>query len=241
RWRLIRRTLARDDIGRDRPRRAAEADQRDFRIEFAAHATQRFIDRLQSGEVSLRCEPRDLVRRIQRIEPRAFANLEAHAAAECIRYHQDVGEDDRGIEAEAPDRLQGDLDGELRGEAEIEEAARFGADLAIFRQIAPGLAHHPERRRRLPLTGEHVEKRFGWGLRQADFRTFRAFRGLCYMAPQRKPIRRRNPRESAALVWARRQPWLRKSSIRHPMTSTRTTRRKRRRPTPRCMRGWKPG
>ncbi len=38
-----------------------------------------------------------------------------------------------------------------RREAEIEEAAGLGAELAIFRQIAAGLSHHPERRNRLAL------------------------------------------------------------------------------------------
>ena len=42
RRRLVRRALARHHVGRHRPRRAAEADQRDLRIEFAPHPAQRF-------------------------------------------------------------------------------------------------------------------------------------------------------------------------------------------------------
>ena len=115
RRRLVRRALARDHVGRDRPRRAAEADQRDLRIELAAHAAQR-LDTPARACAKSACAASDatFVRRIQRIEPRPFAGLEAHAAAERVGDHQDVGEDDRGIEAEPADRLQRDLGGELR-------------------------------------------------------------------------------------------------------------------------------
>jgi hypothetical protein len=99
---------------------------------------------------------------------RAFADLEADTAAERIRYDQNVGEDDRRIEAETADRLQRDFGGELRREAEVEEAAGLGAKLAIFRQVTARLPHHPDRRHRLALTCEHVEKGLvGRGLGQA--------------------------------------------------------------------------
>ena len=65
--------------------------------------------------------------------------------------NQNVGKDDRGIEIEAPDRLQRHLGGMLRCKAEIEEAAGLLTQRAIFRQIAAGLPHHPERRRGLSL------------------------------------------------------------------------------------------
>src|SRR5882672_9198078 len=108
----------------------------------------------------MRFQRRDLVRRIHGIEPRAFAYLEAHRAAERVGNDENVGEDDRGIEIETADRLQRDLGGELRREAQIEEAAGLGAELAIFRQIAAGLPHHPDRRHGLPLPAEYVEKGF---------------------------------------------------------------------------------
>ncbi len=47
RRRLVRRALAGDHVGRNRPRRAAEADQRDLWIELAAHEAQRFEHRLE--------------------------------------------------------------------------------------------------------------------------------------------------------------------------------------------------
>jgi len=50
--RCLIRVPCRHHVGRDRPRRAAETDQRDVRIELAAHATQRFIDRLEFAKVA---------------------------------------------------------------------------------------------------------------------------------------------------------------------------------------------
>ena len=158
---LIRRALSGDHVGRDRPWRAAETDQRDFGRELASHAAQRFIDRLEFAEVGLARQRRDFLRRIQRIEPRAFADFEPHRAAERVGDHQNVGEDDRGIEAKTADRLQRDFGGAFRIEAQIEEAAGLGAQLAIFRQIASGLPHHPDRRHRLPVAGQHFNKGFG--------------------------------------------------------------------------------
>ena len=160
RRRLIRRALSGHHVGRDRPWRAAKADQRDLRIELAAHAAQRFIHRLELAEVGVRRQRLDLLRQIQRIEPRAFADLEPHLAAERVGNDKNVREDDRGIEVEAADRLQRDFGGEFRREAQIEKAARLGAHFAIFRQIAAGLPHHPDRRHRLPAAGKHFEERF---------------------------------------------------------------------------------
>ena len=112
----------------------------------------------------------DLVRRIQRIEPRAFAGLEAHRSAERVGNDENVREDDRGVEVEAADRLQRHFGGEFRREAQIEKAAGLGADFAVFRQIAAGLPHHPERRHRLAAAGKHLKKGFdGRDLCQAAF------------------------------------------------------------------------
>ena len=163
RRRLVRRALARDHVGRDRPRRAAESDQRDVGREFAAYAAQRFIDRLELAEIGMARQRRHLLGRIQRIEPRAFAGLEAHRAAERVGDDENVGEDDRGVEIESADRLQRHLGGVFRREAQIEKAAGLGAQFAILRQIAAGLPHHPYRRHLLPAAGQHFEKGFNGG------------------------------------------------------------------------------
>ena len=161
RRRLVRRALARHHVGRDRPRRAAKTDQRDVRIELAAArgaAPHRPARACRSRR--WRASVATLLRRVQRIEPRAFAGLEPHRAAERVGDHQNVREDDRGVELEAADRLQRDLGGVFRREAQIEKAAGLGAQFAIFRQIAAGLPHHPDRRYRLPAAGKHFKEGF---------------------------------------------------------------------------------
>jgi hypothetical protein len=81
----------------------------------------------------------------------------AEIAPERVRHDEDVGKQDRRIEAEAADRLQGDLDGEVGIVAEVEEASGAFTRLAVLRQIAAGLAHHPDGRREDALSSEHVE------------------------------------------------------------------------------------
>ena len=51
-------------------------------------------------------------------------------------------------------RLQGDLGRGVAVIDQIEETALVGPQRAIFGQIAPGLAHHPDRRRIAPLALE---------------------------------------------------------------------------------------
>ena len=51
----------------------------------------------------------------------------------------------------------------FRREAQIEKAAGLGAHFAIFRQIAAGLPHHPDRRNLLPAAGKHFEEGFDGG------------------------------------------------------------------------------
>ena len=116
--------MAGHHVGRDRPGRAAEAEQRDIVGERALHLAHRLVDRREHASILGRGQRIQLHGIIQRLEPRAFAGLEPHAAAERMRHHQDVGEQDRGVEAEAADRLQRDFGGELRREAEVEECSR---------------------------------------------------------------------------------------------------------------------
>ena len=112
----------------------------------------------------------DLVRCIQRIKPRAFADLEPNIATERVGDDQNIREDDRGIEVEAADRLQRHFGGEFGREAQIEKAAGFGADFTVFRQIAAGLAHHPDRRDGLAAAGQDLKEGFdGVGLCQVMF------------------------------------------------------------------------
>ena len=70
---------------------------------------------------------------------------ELDVQAHRLQRHEQVGEQDRGVEAEPPDRLQRDLRGELGRLAQLEEAdAR--AHLPVLGEVASGLAHQPEGR-----------------------------------------------------------------------------------------------
>ena len=57
----------------------------------------------------------------------------------------------RGIEAKAPHRLQRHLGRQFRIEAEVEKAPRLLAHGAVFRQVASGLPHQPDRRHLQPF------------------------------------------------------------------------------------------
>ncbi len=74
---------------------------------------------------------------------RALALAEGDAEAHRLGHHQDVGEDDRGVELEALERLERDLGGQLGGVADVPEAV-LGAHLAVAGQVAAGLAHQPD-------------------------------------------------------------------------------------------------
>ena len=158
RRRLIRRAAPGDHVSRNRPWCAAKSDQRHRWIEVAPHPAQRLVDRREFRIVCLCCECRNQLRRIERIEPWSFADFKANGAAERVRNHQDVGEDDRGIELEAADRLQRHLGRVVRRETEIEEAAGLGAQLAILRQVTSRLSHHPDRRHALALAAQDLHE-----------------------------------------------------------------------------------
>jgi hypothetical protein len=245
RRRLIRRALPRHHIGRDRPRRAAETDQRYFRIELAAHAAQRFMDRFEFCEVGPGRERCNLVRRVQRIEPRAFADLEGDRAPERVGDDENVREDDRGIEVEAADRLQRDFGGEFRREAQIEKAAGFRPHFAVLRQISPGLPHHPDRRHLLAMAREHFKQWFNGGfLGQSNFLQF----GGLFKPPDtcrqgQGQGENGNLSASQALSSPGEPPWLRKrlrSSILPHTTSMPPIHAKPLWLTRNCTQGWKP-
>ena len=157
---LIGRAAPRHHVGRNRPRRAAEAEQGDILRQRVLDPADGLVDRRKHRVIGVGRKRVQLRRIVQRLQPRPFASLERHRAAERVRHDQNIGEQDRGIEAEAADRLQRDFRCKLGREAQIEKAPRALAQRAIFRQIAPGLAHEPHRRRRLRAARQDFEDRF---------------------------------------------------------------------------------
>ncbi len=82
---------------------------------------------------------------IGRLDSRPLARREGERNAERLERNEKVGKEDRGIEAELADRLERDLDRELRSPADLEKRVRF-PDLPIFRKVATRLAHEPDGR-----------------------------------------------------------------------------------------------
>ena len=146
----IRRAAPADHVARDRPRRAAEAEQRGLVRQRPADPLHRLEDRRQmrkNRRVARLAQALELRPAFERVEARPLAFDEAHVLAQGVGHHEDVGEQDRGLEAEAADRLERHLGGEGRIVAEIEEGAGFRPGRPVFRQVPAGLAHHPGRGR----------------------------------------------------------------------------------------------
>ena len=101
--------------------------------------------------------------RRDRLETRPLAGLETDGLTERMGDDENVAEQDRRVEAETPDRLQGRL--ERRDRASRRSRGRsppWRKPCAIFGEIAPGLAHQPDRRRGLGDAGQRREKSPSW-------------------------------------------------------------------------------
>src|SRR4030095_12280087 len=81
---------------------------------------------------------------------RPVAGSDRETEPERLEDEQDVGEEDRGVDAEDLDGLTRHLCRGLGRLAEIEERGAR-ADRPILREIAPGLSHEPYRRERCRL------------------------------------------------------------------------------------------
>ena len=143
-----------DHVAGEREGSAGEAQERGLLWQSLSCFGERAIDRRQIIREPRAGELGELGGVCQRLELGAFACFKPDFLAKGIGDHEDIGEDDRGIEAEAPDRLQRDLDSLLRRVAEFEEGFGRGTDRAIFRQVTPGLAHQPDRWRREARPGQ---------------------------------------------------------------------------------------
>ena len=136
-----------DHIGGEGPRRAAETEEHFFAGEFAPQEGQCGGD---VGEFF-----RNGVGGVERVDLRAGFEPEIHpdaasvaervALAESLGDHEDVGEENRGVEAgEAMERLERHFGGERGGAHHFKERG-LRLERAIFGQVAAGLAHDPER------------------------------------------------------------------------------------------------
>ena len=72
---------------------------------------------------------------------------------------EDVRENDDGVDVEAPKRLNRDFDCQIRSLADLQERM-LCTDFPVFRKVAPGLAHHPDRKARNGLATASAQKQF---------------------------------------------------------------------------------
>ena len=84
------------------------------------------------------------------------------ALAHGLGHDKDVGKQDGGIEGKPAQWLEGDL-GRQRGSAHEVGEGMPGLELAVFRQVAAGLAHDPDRRPLERAAGAGGEKAFPGG------------------------------------------------------------------------------
>ena len=75
-----------------------------------------------------------------------------------MRHDEDVTEEDRGIKAEAADRLKRDFARQLRGKAQLEEVWSARTNFAVLGKITAGLAHEPYRHAVGPLPREGAQQ-----------------------------------------------------------------------------------
>ena len=94
-----------------------------------------------------------------RIEHGTVPILETDFDAEAIRHHQNIGEQNCRIEIETPDRLQRDFGRQVGRVAQIQKGSGRLPQFPVFRQIAPGLTHEPDRRRRYRFARQHAQNR----------------------------------------------------------------------------------
>ena len=143
---VVVRAAAFDHVAGEGPRAAGEADQRHGIVERTTdlgdgvHHVAQFEVGIGHGQIA------NFPLFLQRaFELRAFTFGEVQAKAHGVRHGKDVGEQDGGVEVVAGQGLQSDLAGQAGVLAQIEEAAGAFARLAVFGQVAAGLAHQPDR------------------------------------------------------------------------------------------------
>ena len=156
----ILRAAAFDHVAGDGERAAGKADQRRIRRQPGPHAAAP-----SPGSARWRAGTRRRVERGNARPHRGSAAApglrprEAQAVAERPGQHQDVAEQDGGVHAVAPHGCSVTSAARSGVGAEAMKSPALAADGAVFRQIAAGLAHQPDRRRPDGFAAQHPQKR----------------------------------------------------------------------------------
>ena len=78
--------------------------------------------------------------------------------AECMRHDQDIGKQDRPVETEPVDGLQGNLTGSLAIIGHREKSALLRPEFAVFRKVSTRLPHEPKRHAVSALSVQSIEQ-----------------------------------------------------------------------------------
>ena len=150
---VIGAALTLDHISGDGPGRPRKPDQRGVRGQGGAHILDGLHHRRQHLRPIHQPAQRAFIR--HRLQPRAFAFGKPDFLTQRMGEQKNVGEQNGGIEIDTPHRLQRHFRRQRRIKAERDEILRLGPQRAIFRQIAPSLAHQPDWRHSVGLAFQH--------------------------------------------------------------------------------------
>ena len=148
--------LAVQHIGRDRPGCSGKADQCPARFKLRSNQRQGLTHLFQGFPSAGRQVAHGLDRR-QATQSWPFTSLEPDLLPQGSGNQQYVGKDDRGVKTEPTHRLQGRLSGFFRIQAEGNEIRCRRSQGPVFRQVAPGLTHEPDRRASARFSGENLQ------------------------------------------------------------------------------------
>src|ERR1700730_6744248 len=159
-WCLIGRVFASDHITSKRPWRAAKADQRGFAGKGSFDPLNRLENRAQPATIYPLVQLDEILRCQNGVKFRSFIRFESNLLAKGIGNNQDITEQNGGIKPKAPYRLQGCFRRKCRCVTKIEKGCGLVAEWPIFRQIASGLTHQPDRRWKTCLAVHDFKKWF---------------------------------------------------------------------------------
>ena len=135
-----------DHVGRQRPRATGKPNQRHRALELTANGAYRIHD---IAQLLLWIGHPELLYIGQgahwAFKTRTFSGFKVQPQAHRIRDSQNIRKQNCRIQRKTAQGLQGHFTGQLRIFAQGHKIPGFGAGRPILRQIAPRLAHHPNR------------------------------------------------------------------------------------------------
>jgi hypothetical protein len=144
------------EVARQREGRASEPDQ--GHVELVHEFSDRLEDEWDAGFGLQRLQSVDVRDRSDGLAddgPHPGRDLEFDPHR--LEGHDDVGEEDRGVDAQAANRLERRLRSELRGPADLQDVVRR-AQLPVLGQAATRLSHEPDGRGVDGLAAARVQK-----------------------------------------------------------------------------------